>query len=89
MAPDRILKNYYNLLGQLVGLLILNIGRGPECFKKLIFLSIFRIPYDKGLLEIEDSELEEKLTNIDQGNLDPLYEEGYVQQARLTKTKDF
>ena len=47
MIPDRILKNHYNLLGQLVGLSILNNGRGPECFNQLIFQSIFKIPYDE------------------------------------------
>ena len=73
MIPDRILKNDYNFLGQLVRLSILNIGRGPECFNKKIFKSSFKIPHDEELPEIEDSELEE---NIDQGNLDALYEEG-------------
>ena len=40
MIPDRILKNHYNLSGQLVGLSILNIGGGPECFSKLIKLKM-------------------------------------------------
>ena len=73
MIPNRIPKNDYNFLGQLVGLLILNIGRGPECFNKKIFKSSFKIPHEEELPEIEDSELEE---NIDQGNLDALYEDG-------------
>ena len=87
MIPDRILKNHYNLLGQLAGLSILNIGRGPECFNKLIFPSIFKIPYDEELPEIEDSELVEKLKNIDQGNLDTLYEEGICPTGNVNKNK--
>ena len=78
MIPDRILKNHYNLLGQSAGLSISSIGRGPECFNKLIFLSSIKIPYDEELPEIEDSELEEKLKNIEQGNLDGLYQEGLL-----------
>ena len=56
MIPDRIVKNHYNLLGQLVGLSILDIGRGPESFNQLIFQSIYKIPCDEELLEIEDSD---------------------------------
>ena len=66
MISDRIVKNHYNLLGQLVGLSILDIVRGPESFNQLSFQSIYKIPYDEELPEIEDSELEEKLKNIDQ-----------------------
>ena len=62
MIPDRILKKHYRLV-----LSILNIGRGPECFNKLNFQSIFKIPYDEELPEIEDSELEEKFGRTLQG----------------------
>ena len=87
MIPDRILKNHHNLLGQLVGLSILNNGRGSECFNKLIFQSIFKILHDEELPEIEDSELEEKLKNIDQGNLDALYDEGICPTGNVNENK--
>ena len=89
MISDRILKNNYHLLGQLVGLSILNIGRGPECCNQLIFQSIFKIPYDTELPQIEHRELEEELKNIDQGNLDALYEDGICPTSNVNKKKDF
>ena len=54
--------------------MILNIGRGPECFNQLIF-------------KIEDSKLEEKLKNIDQGNLSALYEVGICPTGNVNKNK--
>ena len=64
-------------MGQFFGLSILNVGRRPKCFNKLI----------EELPEIEDSELEEKLHNINQINLDALYEEGICPTGNVNKNK--
>ena len=74
-------------MGQFFGLSILNIGRRPKCFNKLIFQSIFKIPCDEEVPEIEDSELEEKLHNINQINLDALYKEGICPTGNVNKNK--
>ena len=74
-------------MGQFFGLSILNVGRRPKCFNKLIIQSIFKIPCDEELPEIEDSELEEKLHNINQINLDALYEEGICPTGNVNKNK--
>ena len=55
--------------------LILTIRRGSESINKFIFQGIFKLRYDKELLEIED--------------LNALYKEGKVQQAGLSKINHF
>ena len=58
-----------------------------QSYSILIFQSSFNIPYDEELPKIEDSELEEKLKNIDQGNLDALYKEGIYPTGNVNKNK--
>ena len=58
-----------------------------QSYSILIFQFSFNIPYDEELPEIEDSELEEKLKNIDQGNLDALYKEGIYPTGNVNKNK--
>ena len=45
------------------------------------------MPYEEELPEIEDNELEVKLNNIDQGNLDALYEERVCPTGSVNESK--
>ena len=54
LIPECLIKNQYFKLGQIIGLSILRIGRGPECFNLMLFKSIFNVHFEDVLPAFTD-----------------------------------
>ena len=52
-----------SLLGELVGMSVITIGRGPECFSESFLKAMHHLPFVDDDTEFEDSELMEKVKN--------------------------
>ena len=56
-------------LGQLVGMAIINIWRGPQCINEMVVKAMFKKLYGDKLMEIDDLNLKHCLENIDKKTL--------------------
>ena len=79
LIPEYLIKNQYFKLGQIIGLSILTINRGPECFKFNVFqcsfnLTIFNVHFGDVLPAFTDGFLSEKIEEIQNGDKNELYE---------------
>lgn len=72
MIPEYLESNHYKKLGQLCGLAITRIGRGPECFNETLIKCLLNAPYNNDTIEIEDAELNHKLKQIEEGDTEEL-----------------
>ena len=61
MMPESFRKRDYYLLGQLVGMSIIKIMRGPECFSESFLKAMCHLPFADDDIEFEDAELMEKV----------------------------
>ena len=67
MMPESFRKGGYYLVGQLVGMAITKIGRGPECFSESFLKAMYHLPFVDHNIEFEDAELIEKVRNWKMG----------------------
>eukprot|EP00112_Aurelia_sp_Birch-Aquarium-sp1_P012318 Seg2590.4 transcript_id=Seg2590.4/GoldUCD/mRNA.D3Y31 product="hypothetical protein" protein_id=Seg2590.4/GoldUCD/D3Y31 len=74
MVPEYLVNNRYFMLGQLTGMAIITIGKGPECFNLMLVQALFSVPHDEILPEFDDGELAAMMSQIKSGNTDPLLE---------------
>ena len=74
LIPECLIKNQYFKLGQIIGLSILRIGRGPECFNLMLVKSIFNVHFEDVLPAFTDGFLSEKIEKIQSGDKNELYE---------------
>ena len=74
LIPEYLIKNQYFKLGQIIGLSILTIGRGPECFNLMLVKSIFNVHFGDVLPAFTDGFLSEKIEKIQNGDKNELYE---------------
>lgn len=72
LIPEYLINNYYYMIGQLTGMSILKIGRGPECFNLMLVQSIFNVKFDANLPLFSDGFLTEKINRIKNGDKDDL-----------------
>ena len=68
MMPESFRKGDYYLLGQLVGMSIIKIGRGPECFSESFLKAMYHLPFVDDDIEFEDAELMEKVKKLENGD---------------------
>ena len=68
MMPGSFRKGDYYLLGQLVGMAIIKIGRGPECFSESFLKAMYHLPFVDDGIEFEDAELLEKIRKLENGD---------------------
>ena len=68
MMPESFRKGDYYLLGQLVGMSIIKIGKGPECFSASFLKAMYHLPFVDDDIEIEDAELMEKVKKLENGD---------------------
>ena len=68
MIPESFRKGDYYLLGQLVGMSIIKIGRGPECFSESFLKALYHLPFVDDDIEFEDAELMEKVKKLENGD---------------------
>ena len=73
-TPESIMNKTYFLIGQLAALAIIKVGRGPECFHKMLVQSLYEVSLDKELPKINDYELSEKLEKIENNDFDELFD---------------
>ena len=73
LVPQSLLDRSYYKLGQLTGLAIVIIGRGPECLNPIIVNTLFN-QQPSQISFVKDAELSYKLKNIQDGNDDELFE---------------
>ena len=66
--PERFRKGDYYLLGQLVGMSIIKIARGPECFSESFLKAMYHLPFVDDDIEFEDAELMEKVKKLENGD---------------------
>ena len=52
-----------SLLGQLVGMSLIKIGRGPKCFSESFLKAMYYLPFVDDDTEFKDAELIEKVKN--------------------------
>ena len=74
LIPEYLIKNRYFKLGQIIGLSILTIGRGPEYFNLVLVKSIFNVHFEDVLPAFTDAFLSEKIEKIQSGDKSELYE---------------
>ena len=68
MMPESFRKGDYCLSRQLVGMAIIKIGRGPECFSKSFLKAMYRLYFGDDDIEFEDAELLEKIRKLENGD---------------------
>ena len=68
MMPESFRKGDYYLLGQLVGMSIIKIRRGPECFSESFLKAMCHLPFADDDIEFEDAELMEKVKKLENGD---------------------
>ena len=68
MMPESFRKGDYYLIGQLVGMSIIKIGRGPECFSESFLKAMYHLPFVDDDIEFEDAELMEKVKKLENGD---------------------
>ena len=73
-SPSNIVITDYFKLGQIVGLSVIYIGRGPQCFHEAVVNSIYGITLDKEPPLVDVMELRSKIEDIDNGKFDDLFE---------------
>ena len=64
LIPEYLIKNQYFKLGQIIGLSILTINRGPECFNLMLVKSIFNVQFGDVLPAFTHGFLSEKIEKI-------------------------
>ena len=68
MMPESFRKGGYYLLGQLVSMAIIKIGRGPEFFSESFLKTMYHLPIVYDDIELEDAELMEKVRKLKNGD---------------------
>ena len=86
-TPEKVLESRYFTLGQLAGMAIVNIGRGPQCINEMVVKAMFKKPYGDKLPEIDDLNLKHCLENIDKKDYNCLYEHNIVPTGNLKECK--
>ena len=80
--PEHVIKKHYFTMGQLCGVSILHLGRGPECFHPAIARAIYDIKQPVEIEPFDDAMLEATLSEIENGNLVSLLEYNIVPAGR-------
>ena len=86
-TPEKVLESRFFTLGQLVGMAIINIGRGPQCINEMVVRAMFKKPYGDKLPEIDDLNLKHCLENIDKKDYNCLYEDDIVRTVNPEECK--
>lgn len=71
---ESVLSKKYFMVGQICGVSILTLGRGPECIHPAIVRALFKVEQPEEIEEVDDSNIKRKLLDIEQGNYDPVYD---------------
>ena len=71
---ESILLEKYRTLGQLTGISILTLGRGPECLHPAIVRAIYKVEQLTEIEPVEDASICHSLTEISKGKYDSLYD---------------
>ena len=79
---DNVIRREYYLLGQLCGLAILNIDKGPQCLHPAIVDVIFSLPRKCQISNVIHGEYEYNVKEIRSGNKETLY------SAQINPTSD-
>ena len=80
--PEHVIKKHYFTMGQLCGVSVLHLGRGPECFHPAITRAIYDIKQPVEIEPFDDAMLEATLSEIENGNLVSLLEYNIVPAGR-------
>ena len=65
MMAESFRKGDYYLLGQLVGMSIIKIGGGPECFSESLSKAMYYLPFLDDDIVFEDAELMKKVKKLE------------------------
>ena len=71
---DSVLSKKYFLVGQICGVSILSLGRGPECIHPAVVRALFKIDQPVEIEGIDDASINGKISEIESGNYDSLYD---------------
>ena len=71
---DSVLSKKYFLVGQVCGVCILTLGRGPECIHPAVVRALFKIDQPKEIEGVNDASINQQISKIESGNYDPLYD---------------
>ena len=72
--PSSLIGNHYFVVGQLVGMSVLKINRGPECIHPTVVHAMFNIEQPLELETVEDEMLNSIIDSIEEGSFDALLE---------------
>ena len=72
--PSSLIGNHYFVVGQLVGMSVLKINRGPECIHPAVVHAMFNIEQPLELETVEDEMLNSIIDSIEEGTFDALLE---------------
>ena len=94
MMPESFRKGDYYLLGQLVGMSIIKIGKGPECFSESFLKAMHHSPFFDNNIEFEDAELMEKVKKLENGDRSELLDfdipvTGYISASKKILVASF
>ena len=70
--PSSVIGNHYFVVGQLVGLSVLKINRGPKCIHPAVVRTMFDIEQPLELETVEDEMLNSIIDSVEKGNFDAL-----------------
>ena len=70
--PSSVIGNHYFVVGQLVGLSVLKINRGPKCIHPAVVRAMSNIEQPLELETVEDEMLNSIIDSIEKGNFDAL-----------------
>ena len=86
-TPEKVLKSRFFTLGQLAGMAVINIGRGPQCINEMVVKTMFKKPYGDKLPKIDHLNLKHCLENIDKKDYNCLYGHNIVPTGNLEECK--
>ena len=70
--PSSVIGNHYFVVGQLVGLSVLKLNRGPKCIHSAVVRAIFDIEQPSELETVEEEMLNSIIDSTEKGNFDAL-----------------
>ena len=83
--PSSVIGNHYFVVGQLVGLSVLKISRGPESIQPTVVRAMFNIEQPLKLETVEDKMLNSIIDSIKKRNFDALLDPSINLLGKLTK----
>ena len=85
-APDKLQAKMYYILGQLSGVSILTIGRGPECIHPSVARAIFNIE-DENVEDVDDARLKYMLEQIEKGYVSSMLDQNIQPSKNAEENK--